>query len=352
MIREPLWPNGAKLEVIGVTGRYSSGKTLFGLTIAPAETICFDLEKGCGCYESLGFKRIDVSEKLQERFPDGATPQQTFESWLAMMRSIKVGQYSVIVVDPIDDLENGLVELVSNDFASHGRSSREAFERTKGIYWAAVKNRWKAVLSEVASRCQTFVFTTHLRRVWIRGEPTEEFEPRGKASLMEMSSLYLFLERDPGSPPSGIVLKSKLAGTAIVNGEVTIVDKLPPRMPLATPTGIRHYIVYPCDHKNLKDEEKAPEKPAQEDPVLRAARLTAERTGGGPALNKQEATQMEAEATEAGIAAKVLEAITIVLLRRNVECLEGESFVSRAQQLTRPEFVKFMSKIQSHKEVP
>ena len=351
---EPLWPCDVKIPVIGVTGPYSSGKTLFGLTISPKETLVFDTEKGAASYEALGFKRIDLADEVQKLHPNGATAEQTYKAWLKLIRQIPSGKYSVIVVDPIDDLENGLIDAVSNDYSSYGFNSRESFDKSGGIRWATIKNQWKSVLSDLSARCQTFVFTTHLRRVWRGGFPTDEVAPRGKTTLMELASLYLLLERQGNGIPSAIPLKKRIMVPVLSDAGLTMRDALPPRMPEGTPQGLRYYIANPVDPANLKDEEKAPDRPiggsteASGESALEAARrIAAERATGGPPITDEEAAAMKDAAEVAGIADKVLTGIGTVLEKRGAACGEQEAnIVALAKKLTRAEYTKLLEKIQ------
>ena len=55
--------------------------------------------------------------------------------------------------------------------------------------------------------------------MWRHGKPTSTQVPKGKKTLMELSSLYLYLEREapkdgpPPLVPSATVLKSRLSTT-------------------------------------------------------------------------------------------------------------------------------------------
>jgi chemotaxis protein histidine kinase CheA len=129
-----------------------------------------------------------------------------------------------------------------------------------------------------------FYFTSHLRDEWRGNTPTGKREPKGKETLLELASLYLWLERLPGEDgkvpdaPSAIVLKQRLADTFIdpETGEVRITALMPPRIPVATVQAIRRYITCPPDYTKLKDGERVIEKPATEEELLRLRVAAAE----------------------------------------------------------------------------
>ncbi len=275
-IAEYIWPGGIKIEVLGVTGEYAAGKTLFLLTIDPTNTLLFDFEKSAGTYEGLGFRRIDVPEVMGRKFPDGYKPIDTFRLWLTAIESIEPGKHSVIAVDTIGDIETGLADYVKSKHSDYGFKTAAAFEAMGGVFWGNVKSFWKQVLAGLATKCQTFAFTSHLRQKWVGGAPTTKREPTGKATLFELTSLYLWLERPTDKhgkqpdKPSANVLKSRLADTRINpdTGEPEVIPTLPPRLPVATPAAIRKYILTPPDYAKLKVGERIQEKVMSADEKL------------------------------------------------------------------------------------
>lgn len=103
-----IWPEKLSIPVIGAAGEYQGGKTLLGLTIDPAHTLCFDFEKSSAIYEGLGFKRVDVPDEMLKLRPDGYGPIDVFTWWQDILKTIQPGEFSVIMVDPISDIESGL----------------------------------------------------------------------------------------------------------------------------------------------------------------------------------------------------------------------------------------------------
>lgn len=277
-----LWgcgPDGVEVSipVIGVTGEYQSGKTLFCCTIAPgnradgtARTLVYDLELSSKGYLGLGFDRIDVPEEVRASpaVNGGAyKPIDLFRWWLKHILSIPAGKYDVIAVDPINDLESGLVDYVKADHAKYGFASADSFAKTGGIFWNAVRAEWKALLANIATRCQTFAFTAHLRQVWSGGSPTRDKKPAGKSTLAELASLYLWLERtgEATAPRCGRKEKDRMSFTGIDdNGDPAIVPILPPAFDVCTPKRIREYIAKPANYAKLAKSERIIEKPLDE----------------------------------------------------------------------------------------
>ena len=296
----PLWPNtpsGAELriEVFGATGEYKSGKTLLGLSIAPgvhpeghrfagqARTLLLDFEKSGGTYGGTGCQRIDVPQKLLDAQGGTYRPLDTF-CWFRDLveQKLRPGQFDVIVADPITDIESGLVDWVK---ANHDQFAltRNQVDKGGGLLWGVVKDYWKQVLLKIGAKCQCFYFTSHLRQVWQGNQPTGRREPKGKETLMELASLYLWLERKPDKDgkvpavPSAIVLKERLADTRMNDdGELEVIQLMPPRLPEATAGSIRKYVSSPPNYSRLKQGERVPEEEFTEEEKLRLELAKAE----------------------------------------------------------------------------
>ena len=307
---KPIWPSNIKIPVLGVTGDYSSGKSLFITTIDPANTLVFDWEQSLGSYESLGFTRVNVPEILNQLYPDGYSPADAFVWWKDQISQIQPGQYSVIGVDPISDIEEGLVEWVKSRHKEWGFKTEESFVSTGGIFWSKTKSEWKKILVDLSVRCQTFAYTTHLKVVWKNGKPTKETTAKGKSTLRELASLFLFMERPYGQEvPSARVIKTRLAVAKTVDDDISIVPVLPPRLPVATPKAVRKYVLSPPDFAHLSEEEQQIEKPMTEYEKLEAQQEIAEQTRAAEeAKLEAEKLRQRQEASRAGAREKALEA--------------------------------------------
>lgn len=279
---KPLWEQ--PIPIIGLTGKYASGKTLFGLQLDPARTRVYDTEKSCETYSGLGFDRVDVPREMMQKYPNGYKPIDTYMWWAQHIKAIKPGQYRVIVLDTALEIEAGIADWVTNNPGHFGKTKAQ-YLKMSGLMWGDMMSLWKALLSDLASRCETFVFTVHMGDEYVGGSRTGKKKPKGKTTLMELSSLFLQMEREPDKDgnkpqvPSAINLKSRLAHTRIdpVEG-VKIISALPPRLPVATPAAINEYLRNPPDWDNLKPEERAPEHIASEEEMerLRTQRAEAE----------------------------------------------------------------------------
>lgn len=282
--RKPLWPKA--IEVIGGTGEYESGKTTFGVTICPGpDTRVYDLEKSAGSYASdMEFDRVDVPAEMQKRFPNGYKPVDVFKWWIQHVQSIEPGTFRVIMVDPASDIEQGLADYVLANPKEFGRTPGQ-YLKMAGLMWGDMKAKWKMILADLAARCETFYFTTHMGSVWKGDRPSRERKAKGKETLFEMASLYLRFERkkDVNAVPSAVVLKSRLSKMNVdessEEGEVISIPLLPPRLPKATPAAVRRYMNNPPDYSNLKQEEMVGENKLTEDEklLLRAEIANAER---------------------------------------------------------------------------
>jgi hypothetical protein len=286
-----LWPNSpsgspVQIEVFGATGDYKSGKTILGLSLAPGvhpaghpfegkpRTLILDCEKSAGTYGGTGCERIDVPRVMAGLMKTTYLPLDVFEWFLVLLAKIEEHQFDVIMVDPVTDLEAGLVDYVKKNHAKFGLTANQ-MSKAGGLMWAAVKDYWKQLLLKLSTRCQTFYFTSHLRAVWSGDRPVPgKREPKGKETLMELASLYLWLERKPdesgkvAAEPAAKVLKERLADTRIVDGALQIVPLMPPRLPVATVQEIRGYIARPPDYGKLRDGERVTKSQLSEDEKL------------------------------------------------------------------------------------
>lgn len=261
-----LWGK-SRIPIIGLTGEPESGKTVCGLTIAPPRedgtprTLYYDTEKSGETYDYLGAHRIDVPDMMGEMYPGGYNAAQVFMFFRESMKAVPRKQFDLIFLDVAEDVETGLADWVWQN-PTHFRHTQSQYQKMAGIFWNDCTTLWKAVLSDVASKCETFVFSVHTGLVWKNNEATKEKRPKGKRTLMELATLYLHLERlknEKGMKqqvPSANVLKSRLMHKA-ANGE--LIPILPPRLPICTPAAIREYISSPTLPSDYTEAQLAPE---------------------------------------------------------------------------------------------
>ena len=264
------------IPVIGVSGEFNTGKTCFLMMIDPEGALFYDLEKSGSSYSSIPIKeRIDVPLELNRKFPNGYKPIDLYSWWREdVKKRAQPGVFTNILVDPASDLDQGLADFVASRYADYGFSSEKSFTSMGGVFWGNVRSFWKQELVDIATRCQTFAFTTHMRTVWSGGKPTSRREPLGKSTLMELASLYLVVDRKPDDrgkvpkEPRAIVRKSRLAKAVYRDGNLEIVPILPPSLKTATPNVIRQYIANPPDYAKLKKDELVPEEKLSDDDKL------------------------------------------------------------------------------------
>lgn len=277
----PLWPQ--PIPIIGATGKKWSGKSVWGLNICPQPhaTLVYDLEQSCTSYEQerarIGapFVRIDVQREMRKDFPKGDyKPIDVFVWWMRHVRSIEPGQYRVIMVDPVTDLERGLADWVAANPTHFGHSASQ-YQKMSGIMWGDVKDFEKSILADITVRCETFYFTAHLGAEFKGNTATGREKAKGKETLYELASLYLWFERDPDAAgvrpniPSARVEKGRLMVSELVDGEVVSYSVLPPRIPQCTPKAIRNYFANPAGKKGLSEGERAREEKMSADERLR-----------------------------------------------------------------------------------
>jgi len=276
-----IWP--VPLALIGGTGEYMSGKSLFGLSIDPGpRTICFDFEKSCEPYQAIGMTYVDVPTVMAARHPRGYQPIDIFKWWRDAVLAIPAGKYTVIHLDTASEIEEGLVEYVRANPTEFGYTAQQFGGKSDGLFWAAVKSYWKRLLTQFSSKVQTIYFTVHLKQKWVGGTPTRERIPKGKSTLMELSSLFLFFERVPvkgiiAPAPSAIVVKHRLTKIAPGrNGVMEIVPLMPPRIPIATPAEVRRYMLNPPNPSKLSPEELLQEEKISDADLAEMKLLTAQ----------------------------------------------------------------------------
>lgn len=282
--QSPLWP--IPIPIIGLTGEKWSGKTLFALSIDPKHSLIYDTEKSSLSYQAgLGFDRVDVMAEMLAKYPNGHKPVDRFTWWLDNVRKIQPGKYSVIVCDTVNEIETGLADWVDAhpEFFGHTRAQ---YQKMSGLKWQDVKDLWLSIIaSDLASRCETFAFVTHMGDEWAAGGGrTGKRKPKGKDTLFQLASLFLQMERPKDRAgnvqqvPSAIVLKDRLAAfhTDPTTGEIKILPVMPPRLPKATPHAIRGYMLNPPDFSKLTDEERAPEVQITDDDRAEVRMRTAE----------------------------------------------------------------------------
>ena len=212
----------------------------------------------------------------------------------------------MIIADPIAALEQALPDYVRAHPKEFGLTSNQV-EKALALLWGAANTLERFLLHLFRHRCQTFYYTQHMKTRYIGTVATSQREARGKEPLMEAASLVLEFSRaadeDGKQPaqPSAIVRKHRLMGK-LPSGER--VPLLPPRLPVATPKQIRHYIEHPP--KRLSAGERMPEEKMSDDDklVLQAVISESREKTATAELSKVELMR-RAALTNAGLATDV-----------------------------------------------
>lgn len=275
---KPILP--ISIQRMAVTGKPESGKSLLGISFMPQETCAYDLEESLAPYcqspsNPKGIPvacRIAVQREMIKLKPNGYKPIELFEWWYNDFRQRCVpGRYRVIIIDPISEIEEGLVEYVKNNPKLFG-ATPDQYAKMSGIMWGHAKAFWKSILIDLGNRTERdgvdglLYLVTHLGQKYENNKPTGQMKPKGKSTISEVVSLFLSLRREVQANgakpkiPSAIVLKSRLANSvALFNqetGEMTFDHQpiLPPNLPEVSPAALRKWMLSPPDYSNLAPE--------------------------------------------------------------------------------------------------
>lgn len=272
--RGELWGEGIDIPLIVGTGDYGTGKTTFGISICPGpETLVFDNEGSSLPWKrQLNFDHVDMADELRKAHGEKFTAQQRYLWWReeALKRG-KTGKYRVLVVDPASELEDGLAEYIKTHVSEFGLTAAQ-LTQSSGLFWGVMKSEWKKTLDLLRTYFETTYLTVHLRQKFIgnKPDPAGTLEPKGKETLYELSSLFLWFEKnDKTACPTAKVEKSRLSKFVMNGDEFTPIAILPPQLPRATPKAIRDYIAAPPDYSKLSKAEKVREHVMSEDEKLR-----------------------------------------------------------------------------------
>lgn len=245
---DSLFPKSVPVTV--VTGEFQSGKTVFALTTGyPLERVLvFDNELSSETYHTPDnpFVRVDLPGELGRKYPKGYTSLQFYEAWINHMRSVQVGQYDVIIVDTIEQIEDGLADWVTAHASEFGHSAKQ-YETMSGLFWGDVKATWKRVIQDMQSRCKMVILIAHMRDEFKNKVRTGKRERKGKETLSELATLELELVRKPEqAAPSGKVLKHRFFAGSLAD-PASVKPILPTWLEKCTWEIIRGYMVHPTE---------------------------------------------------------------------------------------------------------
>lgn len=294
---DELWPLPAP-EIVVVTGPYGCGKSTFtlGTGATPERTLVVDFEKSQKSFaEQLPLTYVDMQAKLAQMFPTGYKAINLFDATVQVIDAMLVpDKYDVLVLDNASNLEDGILAYVESHPQEFGHSLNQ-YNSMSGLKWGDVKTKYAQLLTRWVSRCKMIFIVVHLRDKWVGntiqkdayGKPVQE--PKGKETLDQLSSLFVWLEHGPKGVPAAKVLKCRIDRKTFVadpsnppehipteylgelNGEpgVVSIPVLPLRLPKCTWSAIRQYMREPADLADPKPGEMPTEKQLSEDDRLK-----------------------------------------------------------------------------------
>lgn len=310
---EKLWPARIWPEIVIVTGPYGCGKTTFALSTGaePARILDLDFEKSGKLFaQQIGFAYRDIPSVAEKKHPSGWKGHELYAIVDEELNAVKAGEYDVLILDNASPLEDAIAAQVDKNPNLYGLSPNQ-LAKSGGLRWGAIKNAYMQFIVRHASKFKMIFIVVHLRDKWAGdsvvkdayGKPVQE--PKGKETLEQLSSLFLWLEHGPGGTPSANVLKcrldrkvwiadpdnpsedipaEKIAALGGAPGIVTI-PMLPLRLPKATWPEIRNYMERPANLSKPRAGEVPSQKAMSEDDRLRLRSIIAQ----------NEATVAEAE---------------------------------------------------------
>jgi hypothetical protein len=294
---EELWPLPIP-EIVVVTGPYGCGKSTFTLgTGAPMErTLVIDFEKSQKSFAAqLPVTYVDMQAILAKEYPSGYKNLDLYSSTTKTVdMNLQPDTFDILVLDNASCFEDGILAYVEKNPAEFGYSPNQ-FNNMSGLKWGCVKTKYAQLLTRWASKVKMIFIVVHLKDKWVGnavqkdafGQPVQE--PKGKETLDQLSSLFVWLEHGPKGIPSAKVLKCRIDRKVYIadpsqppfpipteylgelKGEpgVVSIPVLPLRLPKCTWAEIREYMRNPADLMNPKEGETLSEKQMSEDDRLK-----------------------------------------------------------------------------------
>ncbi len=308
-----LWPLPAP-EITIVTGPYGCGKSTFtlGTGASPERTLVIDFEKSQSSFAAqLPLKYVDMQAEMAKAYPNGYRMIDLYARVTRIVDEVPEGLYDVLILDnasPMEDAVTAYVEAHPSDFGH----TPQQYNSMSGLKWGDVKVLYGQVLTRWGSKFKMIFIVVHLRDKWVGNQVQKDHfgkpiqEPKGKETLDQLSSLFVWLEHGPNGIPSAKVLKCRVDRKVWVpdpanapadiptkyldplNGEPGIVSVpvLPLRLPQCTWPAIRDYMRHPADLANPKPGEMPSEQQLSEDDRLKLRAMIADKEAEKAAVEK------------------------------------------------------------------
>jgi len=281
---EPFWgfTNGKpmKIRTMASTGPFSSGKSLLGDMIDPFRTFKIDIESS-STTTNLPFKRHVILYNEVDAASESGIPTalECFLWFRDRIKEIKPDEYTVVSVDPINEIQQGCYDWIYANPKMFNRSQGQ-YDKMSAMVWGDVKTYLDQLIGQLSPKIETFYYTLHMGQKWRDGKPVEGArgqKAKGSDVFRKMADVLFVLSRpvDPATgkqceKPIGVVSgdigKSRLCHANPVTGEVVTI--LPPAVHDLDPDKIREYIANPPNYKKLKKSELLPSRPLTEDERL------------------------------------------------------------------------------------
>ena len=277
---EPFWGrvNGEPLKIrtIGVTGPFGSGKSLACDMIDARNTLKIDIESSSSAFNLPFKKHLIMYDEVKTKNKSGIpSPIECFVWFRDLLKEIKVGEYTVVSVDPINEIQQGAYDYVVANPKEFGRTAGQ-YDKMTALAWGDVKTMIDMV-GVLSDKVETFAYTMHMGQVWKGGKPSGEMKAKGSDVFRKMADVVFVLNRpiDPKTgkqvdapvalitPPIG---KSRLVHANADTGEIKPI--LPPAIHGLSAAKIRDYIAKPPNYKKLKASEVAPAESLSDDEKL------------------------------------------------------------------------------------
>ena len=368
-----LWPLPCP-EIVVVTGPYGCGKSTFtlGTGATPERTKVIDFEKSQSAFaKQLGFPYTDMQAILGKVYPTGYKMIDLFNTTVKTVDDeLKPGLFDVLVLDNASPLEDAIYAYVEQHPQEFGHSIAQ-YNKMSGLIWGDVKNKYGQLLTRWGSLVKIIFIVVHLRDKWVGntiqkdayGKPVQE--PKGKETLDQLSSLFVWLEHGPKGIPAAKVLKCRIDRKVYVadptnpptgipaeylselNSEpgVVSVPVLPLRLPKCQWSSIREYMRHPADLTNPAPGESLTEKELNDDERLKLRAIISSNQADVAMVDRM---KMEAVKPQAVVAQALPEPTPTITLQDLIsEFGAGELMKAGPLPTTEPEMIAVREKLRA-----
>ena len=332
--RKPFWGlvNGKPLRIrrIGCTGGFGDGKSLFVDRIDTRNTFKIDLEASSDTF-NLPFKKyVCLYDEVKTVNSSGIpTALECFLWFDDMLEKVKPGEYTVVAVDPINEIQSGCYDWVYSNPGKFGRTQGQ-YDKMTAMVWGDVKTYLDMRIGMLTNKIETFAYTVHMGQVWKDGKPVEgKMKAKGSDVFRKMADVFFVLSR-PVDPKTGVQPEKPIGIIAPPIGKCRLVHAnpddcddaqpiLPPVVKNLTANAIRRYILKPPNYKELDPAQRVPHYELTDDDKLQmqlriaeaqeeSERLRNERLANvADAAARNKAMKSEQAAKESAVRAEVNE---------------------------------------------